>query len=313
MKGNKMTIRSTFHILLLLFVLLTFSSHSVFGRGPGPTKREVEIKQRAVLLIGDHEGIDETDAQNAALLVTEELYKQGIAVIDPVHEVPAEATVYRVVLRRSDEKILFRLSEEDSVGTLLVQRELLLADIEEIASGASKLVSTLVHRKPISPDPVLLNAGPFIVIIPAKELASGLGVVGIGMSIDRSSYAVDIGFQTVSVETGSESDSDSYSRWSDLETESFNLLLGAIGGRYFFNKQNLSPYVGGGLAAMLYDKHPDEDLGMGPYAVLGIESRHYSRFCLKLELRIGRPSFILKLPSEDMTYITLGVAGGFRF
>ena len=37
--------RSTFHILVPLVVLLTFSSHSVFGRGPRPTKREVERKQ----------------------------------------------------------------------------------------------------------------------------------------------------------------------------------------------------------------------------------------------------------------------------
>lgn len=40
-----MTIRSTFHILVLLVVLLIFSSHSVFGRSPRPTKPEVEIKQ----------------------------------------------------------------------------------------------------------------------------------------------------------------------------------------------------------------------------------------------------------------------------
>ena len=40
-----MTTRSTFHILVLLVVLLIFSSHSVFGRGPRPTKREVERKQ----------------------------------------------------------------------------------------------------------------------------------------------------------------------------------------------------------------------------------------------------------------------------
>ena len=39
-----MTIRSTFHILVLLVVLLIFSSHSVFGRSPRPTKPEVEIK-----------------------------------------------------------------------------------------------------------------------------------------------------------------------------------------------------------------------------------------------------------------------------
>lgn len=39
-----MTIRLKFHILVLLVVLLTFSSHSVFGKVPSPTKSKVERK-----------------------------------------------------------------------------------------------------------------------------------------------------------------------------------------------------------------------------------------------------------------------------
>lgn len=333
-----MTIRSTFHILVLLVVLLIFSSRSVFGRGQRPTEREVETKQSAVLLIGDHEGIDETDAQNAALLVNEALRKRGIIVIDPVQEALAGATIYRVVLRRSDEKILFRLSEEDSVGTLLVERELLLADIEEIASAASRLVSALVRRKPISRDPILFNGDVFTAIVPVKELDPGLGV-GISLSIDRLSYAVDIGFQIAWMETGFRHTSDSSTFWSKEEKDSLNFWSAAIGGRYFFNKQNLSPYVGGGLAAMsakytttvrnqfsgfaklgggngldwdfVYDEYPEEDSGIGAYGILGIELRHYSRYRLKLELRVNRPFF--KLPSQDVMPITLGIAGGFSF
>ena len=39
-----MIIRSTFRILVLLVVLLTFSSHSVFAKEPRPTKPKVERK-----------------------------------------------------------------------------------------------------------------------------------------------------------------------------------------------------------------------------------------------------------------------------
>ena len=130
-RRNSVKVRSIFRILALLIALLIFSSHSAFGRGPRPAKPEIKRKQSAVLLIGNHEGIDETDAQNAALLVTEALRAQGTPVIHPVHETPAGATVYRVVLRRSDEKILFRLSEENPVGTRLAEREMLLADIKK--------------------------------------------------------------------------------------------------------------------------------------------------------------------------------------
>ena len=64
----------------------------------------------AVCLIGDHPGIPESDAQTAALLVCDELRKQGISVTDPVYEATASASAYRVVLRRLGEKI-FRALE----------------------------------------------------------------------------------------------------------------------------------------------------------------------------------------------------------
>ena len=60
----------------------------------------------AVCLIGDHPGIPDSDAQTAALLVCDELRRQGISVSDPVYEVPVSANVYRVVLRRLGEKIM---------------------------------------------------------------------------------------------------------------------------------------------------------------------------------------------------------------
>ena len=327
-----MKIRSTFHILVLLVVLLTFSSHTVFGIGPRPTKPKVERKQSAVLLIGDHEGIDEPDAQNAALLVVEELRTYRITVSDPVHEAPVSATVYRVVLRRSGENILFRISNEDSTGTTLTQREILLADIKEIAAKVPRLVYALVHQERISSSPSLVNnAGFFAAIVPVKQvLVPG---VGIGLSIDRLSYAVDIEFQKAWMETGFQpSPRGAYCE----EKDSFHFWSGSIGGRYFFSKQSVSPYIGGGFAVMdaryttwvqreggyivvLFGgercddagEYPEENGGVGAYGVIGMEFRRYSRYRLKFELRVDRPFFTL--PSQDVMPITLGIAGGFSF
>ena len=326
-----MKIGSTFHILVLLVVLLTFSSHSVFGRGPRATKPEVETKQSAVLLIGDHEGIDETDAQNAALLIAEELRAQGITVSDPVHKMPVSATVYRVVLRRSDEKILFRLSKEDSIGTIFIEREMLLTDIKEIASAVSRLVYAIIHQETISSSPSLVNAGVFTAIVRVKEvLAPG---VRIGLSVGRLFYTVDVGGQIAGWETGFRPSSRGA---NCTEKDSFYFMSMSIGGRYLFNKQNVSPYVGGGLAALhakyttwvqpesgligeLFGgkrcddagEYPEENRGIGAYGVLGIEFGRYSRYGLKLELRVDRPFF--KLPNQDVMPITLGITGGFSF
>ena len=103
----------------------------------------------AVCLIGDHPGIPESDAQTAALLVCDELRRQGISVSDPVYEAPASANAYRLVLRRLGEKIIVRLSHENPIGTIITERQLTLANIEEMIPAAPRLVDALVHNKPI--------------------------------------------------------------------------------------------------------------------------------------------------------------------
>ena len=103
----------------------------------------------AVCLIGDHPGTPESDAQTAALLVCDELRKQGISVGDPVYEAPATASAYRLVLRRLGEKIIVRLSQEKPVGTIIAERQMTLANIEDMISAAPRLVDSLVHNKPI--------------------------------------------------------------------------------------------------------------------------------------------------------------------
>ena len=64
----------------------------------------------AVCLIGEHSGFPEADARTAALLVCDELRKQGISVGEPVYRAPYSASVYRVGLHRLGQKVLVRLS-----------------------------------------------------------------------------------------------------------------------------------------------------------------------------------------------------------
>ena len=77
----------------------------------------------------------------------DELRKQGISITDPVYEAPASANAYRVVLRRLGEKIIVRLSQEKPVGTIITERQLTLANIEEMIPAAPRLVNALVHNK----------------------------------------------------------------------------------------------------------------------------------------------------------------------
>ena len=110
-----------------------------------------ETNTPAVCLIGDNPGLLDSDAETAALLVCDELRKQGISVSDPVFEAyaPDAANAYRLVLRRLGEKIIVRLSYESPVGTIITERQLTLANIEEMIPAAPRLVDALVHNKPI--------------------------------------------------------------------------------------------------------------------------------------------------------------------
>ena len=292
----------------------------------------------AVCLIGDHPGIPESDAQTAALLVCDELRKQGISVTDPVYEAPTSANVYRVVLRRLGEKIIVRLSHENPIGTIIIERQMTLANIEEMIPAAPRLVDALVHNKPINATvdmetvteqearefrkisgESLWHMGIFGTFIPGTDVAAEPGME-FGWSYETPSYAVGTEFRY----SGPDDDDDA--------NTTIALFSWSIGGRYFFNKRNISPYVGGGLAIVdasyktkvtkkerirpsffdkeeewrYYDDYESEDdSGLGVCGVVGIELLRLTQSRMNLELRIDRPFF--KLPSQDIMPITFGI------
>ena len=271
----------------------------------------VQADVPAVCLIGDHPGIPESDAQTAALLVCDELRKQGISVSDPVHEAPTSTNVYRVVLRRLGEKIFVRLSRENPVGTIIIERQLTLANIEEMIPAAPRLVEALVHRKPLDATvdmesvteqearelrkisgESLWNMGILGIFIPGTDVAAEAGFE-FGWSYETPSYAV--GSEMLFGGGGGDDDSSNgaaFFAWS-------------IGGRYFFNKRNISPYAGGGLSIISVIDEREGDSGLGAYGVVGIEALRLTESRLKFELRVDRPFFTLE--SQDIMPITFGI------
>ena len=274
----------------------------------------------ALCLIGDHPGIPDSDAQTAALLVCDELRKQGISITGLVYEAPATANAYRVVLRRLGEKIIVRLSHENPIGTIIAERQLTLANIEEMIPAAPRLVDALVHDKPIDATvdmetvteqearelrkisgESLWHIEIFGTFVPGTDIAAEPGY-GWGWSYQTPSYAVgsDLRFAISGIEDDFADD-----------TDGFGYFSWGIGGRYFFNKQNISPYVGGGLAiiAVGYEESyydSEGDFGFGAYGVAGVEALRLTQSRLNLELRLDRPLF--SLPNQDIMPITIGIS-----
>lgn len=295
----------------------------------------------AICLIGNNPGINDTDSETAAILVCDELRKQGISVSDPVFEAPASANVYRVALRRLGEKIFVRLSQESPIGTVIAERQMTLANIEEMIPAAPRLVDALVHRKPIDATVDMETVAEQDARELRKITGESLWNVGIfGTTILGTDIIAEPGwqfgwtYQTPSYSIGTEG------RFSGNEDEDdsdgFTFFSWSIGGRYFFNKQNISPYVGGGLAIIgasfqpkksrenrrqyfdSYEHDPwdddrwADDSGLGLYGVFGIELLRLTQSRLNLEIRVDRPFFSLNSPdksdSKDLMPITFGIS-----
>ena len=324
-----MKINPTFHIvvfsMLILTCVLPFSTYAQ----QSSASASVEAKD-VVLLIGEHPGIDEIDAQSAAVLIAVELRKLRIPVSDPIYKAPAKGIVYQVTLRRLGEKILVHLSQETASGTVIVEKQLWIANIEEIIAAAPRLVDALVHNKPIDSTvdmesvteheaselnkitgESLWNVGIFGTFIPGTNIAAAPGYE-FGWSYETPAYSVGTEFRG-SGGDGSGNDGSG--------NDHFMFVSWSIGGRYFFNKKNISPYAGGGLSIFSgsyytdewyyddysYDDYYDsnDDSGLGVYVVGGIEMLRLTKSRLKFEVRVDRPFF--SFPDLDMMPITFGI------
>ena len=263
----------------------------------------------AICLIGDHPGIPDSDAQTAALLVCDELRKQGISVTGPSYEAPVSGYVYRVVLRRLGEKIVMRLSYENPIGSIIIERQIVLTNIVEMIPAAPRLVAALIHDKSINDtldmetvteQEAIWGIGIFSTFIPDTDIAAEPGYE-FGLSRETPSYAVGYEFRL------SLSDEDEEYR------NSFLFITSSIGRRYFFNKRNISPYAGGGLAFVIADywdrdsySDSEGNFGLGVYGVVGVEALRLTKYRLKLELRIDRSLFTFE--SQDIMPITVGIS-----
>lgn len=322
MKINPMVYILVFFISSILTCVLPFTTYAQQGASSASAEA-----RNAVLLVGDHAGINEVDAHSAAILIAAEFQKLGISVGDPVYKTPKSGNLYRVTFHRLGEKIMVHLSQENPPGTIILEKQLWIDNIEEMIKAAPRLVDAIVHNKPIDSTvdmetvtgqeaaevkkitgESLWNIGIFGAAIPGADVFGEPGWE-FGWSYETPKYAVGTEFR------GSGNDDFMFASWS-------------IGGRYFFNNKNISPYVGGGVSIFggssttiterrekdywsddeyyYYDDYDTEgDSGLGAYVVGGISMLRLTKSRLKLELRVDRPFF--SLPNQDMMPISIGI------
>ena len=263
----------------------------------------------AVCLIGEHPGFPEAEARTAALLVRDELRRRGLQVGGPVYRAPDSAGVYRVGLYRLGQNVLVRLSQEDPLGRVIVDRQIQLGSIEEMIPAAPRLVEALVSRVSIAStadvESVVEEEARALRKIPIQTSGEAgiFGIFGLGTgedvgakpglkiagSYERSSYALAFEFAFAGkVEIDGE------------ETESVEFGFLGLGGRYFLNKRNLSPYMGAGVTYIISQGWGSS---LGGYAAGGIEALRLSQYGVRFELRVDKP--FSELPTRHVP-VSLG-------
>ncbi len=208
------------------------------------------------------------------------------------------AEAYRVVLTRLGERVQIRLTHERPTGTVLFEQDMWLASIEEVIPAAARLVEAVLRHTEI-PNPdvesVVEEDVPHARRVPLEALrsfgiqgavAGGLGLAGAGFTLGyfREGPRFGIG-------------SEFRLAYSNSDSEDFNSIEVTIGGRYFPNLNNISPYLGSGLVLILSSHYDDGDTsynlpglpGFGLYLAFGARTMRVYSGGLGIELRVSLP------------------------
>ena len=284
--------------LSCLFVLLSFFLSSQVLASSDDTVAQAES---ATCLIGNHPGVEDSDAETAASLICDELRDLGVPVGPPTTDTPDSGDAYRVSLRRLGELIFLELSHESPVGTEVDSRETQLAGIEEVAVAAPRIAQALVQDLPFEETAQMDS----LIGEETREIGQrdgetfwGLGIGGMGIIgtdvIGAPGFLVKFFYETPRFVVGSDL---FFAGGSPTGDDNAIFFSWSVGAGYFFNLDNIGFFAGGGLAwdtiGIYHDEggSPGATSGIGAYGSTGIEAmRHYGSRLIAA-LRVDVPFF----------------------
>ncbi|MXY08141.1 MAG: hypothetical protein F4Y61_05790 [Rhodothermaceae bacterium] len=286
--------RSTFwHLgsIAFLVALIAIASEPILAQDDAgvPSAAQTDTT-RASCLIHNPFNIAEADAQTSALLVCQALRSRGIDVGEPVYEVPDTANVYRVGVHFLGEAVLLRVSHEVPVGTIIRERQVRLASIEEAFDAAGRLAlaleseetveSTATMETLITEDLVaeisLWEFGLVAAVAPGENATPAPGFL-LGWHYETPRFGIFADFLFAN---------------NDNDENRFQYGTITVGGRYFLTDKAIAPWISGG-ASMLFgtrsNEFEQEGSGIGVFGAVGLEVLRFNRNRLAVELRLSLP------------------------
>jgi hypothetical protein len=280
---------------------------AVAGEAPEPRQAE-PASGRSACLIGLHLGFDPADARTATDLVCRELKEQGAFLGDAQEDAGGAASAYRVMLRKLGSYTMYiDVTYEEPIGRQIKRRSLRLNSIEEVVVAAPRMARSLMHGQPLEDTAevdslVGQETRKYDKIY--GEFLFGLGVLG--AFFPTAGIYAGWGFQVQGFYEAPE-----FSVGIGLEIGGANqnrndaFFFGTtVGGRYFFNTLDISPYIGGGLGFLILRVDKDDDYdsyygnGLAAKAEVGVEFLRFHSSRLDLNLRLIAPMYALDADSD---------------
>lgn len=247
----------------------------------------------ATCLVGSHEGFEDPDARTATGIVCDALREKGVAIGEPQFAAPP-GPAYRVSLERLGTSGFITLQRLDGGGTLVTQRRLQLARIEETPVVAPRLAAAILENQSMDSTRKVGRVGE----AEANQRGGQLrGDFGIGPRLGAS-YFVGLDQEpvpTFGVQLQYETDHAAFFAGAQFlvgNSDDFELFgfSADAGGRYLFLASDFSPYVGGGLNLSTMEAGYDSSFsGVAAYAEAGVEFARLYRTHFTVGLRAIMP------------------------
>ena len=287
----KSHVLSRFCILFAAVAVIVFAPDPSLAQDNDPARSPVPADTTtAACLIHNPSGVADSDAHTAALLVCQALRGRDIDVGEPVYDVPDSASVYRIGVHFLGEEVLLRVSHEIPVGTIIRERQVRLASIEEAFEVASRLAAALDSEETVEStatmetliaedmdtDISLWAFGLLAAGAPGESATLAPGFL-LGWHYETPRFGIFTDFHFANNET-----SDRHFQYGTL----------AIGGRYFLQNKAIAPWIGAG-ASMVFGTRSNafrqEGSGIGVLGAVGLELLRFNRNRLAIELRLNLP------------------------
>lgn len=257
--------------------------------------------------LAEHDGFEEADARTAGQLVCLAIGRAGAS--------PTER--YRVSLGKlGNITILAVVREGAAIGSTMDSREMRLQGIEEVEVAAPRIAESIVHGSPLADTQRVDNLVGGETRQPKTapgKVHFALGLIGLMPPLDQGAAPapgvdLDLHYETGSgrFELGGSFRAGAGAASNTAPSMAFAVF--SLGGRYYFNDTDFSPYVGGGLSwgylnlAINQQTESGGNSGLGTYVDAGFEIMRTHHTHLALGVRLDLPFYALNMNPDYSSY-----------